>query len=161
MRFPRCFAGAAAAVLLLHGAGCADKDSPVKVSGSVYLNGQPVRNVRVNATPVKGHGRPAYGTTDSSGKFSLTTFQEGDGALPGQYNVTIEPIDTGAADRTKALMDPKLDPKERKRIMDEPAAPPSDDTGIPDKYRNGTTSDLMLKVPPKGKVQFDLTPSGT
>ena len=50
--------------------------------------GQPVEGASVQFVPVDG-GPPAFGTTDASGVFTLTTFKQGDGARKGEYKVTV------------------------------------------------------------------------
>jgi hypothetical protein len=39
----------------------------------------------------------SIGTTDAEGKYSLTTFRSNDGALPGQYKVSIVKYDPSSA----------------------------------------------------------------
>lgn len=39
--------------------------------------------------PVGGAQQPAAGRTDAEGTYTLTTFQPDDGALPGEYRVTV------------------------------------------------------------------------
>jgi hypothetical protein len=70
-------------------AGCGSgRPTPVRVTGRVTLNGRPVDAASVTLMPERG-GRPASGTTDSAGGFTLSTFAVGDGALPGDYAVTV------------------------------------------------------------------------
>lgn len=68
--------------------GCGDgKPSAYPVSGVVTYQDKPVEGAQVIFMTTGG--RPAEGTTDTAGKFVLTTFDKGDGALPGQHKVTI------------------------------------------------------------------------
>jgi hypothetical protein len=78
---------ACAALLLLGGCGSDGTAPTERVSGVITYNGQPVSNVSVTFTP--SEGRPATGTTDSEGKFTLTTFSPDDGAVPGTHTVTL------------------------------------------------------------------------
>lgn len=57
------------------------------VSGIVTFNGKPVPAAQVLFTSA-GH-RPAAGETDDSGRYVLSTFETGDGALIGSYSVTV------------------------------------------------------------------------
>jgi hypothetical protein len=66
--------------------GCGSSPT-VKVTGTVTVNGQPAENVEVQFFP-KG-GRPASGVTNSEGKYELSTFKPGDGAMPGESLVTL------------------------------------------------------------------------
>jgi hypothetical protein len=71
--------------------GCKETGSAstIEVSGVVRHNGSPVADASVTFTPEKG--RPANGVTDASGRFVLSTFAEGDGAVPGPHKVSISP----------------------------------------------------------------------
>lgn len=100
-----------------------------KVSGLVTFNGEPLSNAVL--TFVSDKGRAAAGVTDKQGRYVLTTFEENDGALPGQYRVTIA---TQAAPTSK-------------RASDAPAR-------IPAKYSDPQTSALMVEVR-DGVNQFD------
>jgi len=74
------------ALALLGAVGCAKSDT-VAVTGTVTLMGQPVDNAEVVFNPKTG--RFATGVTDASGRFSLSTAKPGDGAMPGDYVVTL------------------------------------------------------------------------
>lgn len=71
-------------------AGCGGVDRPptAPVSGTVMVDGEPVEGAAVMFVPEKG-GRPATGTTDAQGHFTLRTFEEGDGAVLGKHQVAI------------------------------------------------------------------------
>lgn len=60
----------------------------VPVKGSVTLNGSPVPGATVTFLAPKD-GRSASAVTDAQGRYALTTFRRGDGALPGDYNVIV------------------------------------------------------------------------
>lgn len=55
----------------------------------VLYRGQPLAEVVVTFTPELG--RPAVGTTDAAGRFALSTYRRGDGAVPGRHQVTVNP----------------------------------------------------------------------
>lgn len=73
-------------LLLLTGCG-RPLDYTAKVSGTVTLGGQPANAFNIIFHPAKG--RPATGTTDAQGRFTLTTFKSGDGAVLGEHVVTV------------------------------------------------------------------------
>lgn len=76
------------ALLVSTGCGGGDKNPGVDlepVTGTVLLDGSPVEG----ATVVFHGEQGASGITDSSGKFTLTTFDPGDGAKVGVYKVTV------------------------------------------------------------------------
>lgn len=60
----------------------------VPVKGQVLLDNKPIADAVVMFVPKAG-GRPADGSTDASGNFSLKTFGHDDGAIPGDYIVTV------------------------------------------------------------------------
>jgi hypothetical protein len=66
--------------------GCSQSDT-IPVSGVVIFNGQPAANADVMFNPKTG--RIATGVTDANGRFILATFKPNDGALPGDYVVTL------------------------------------------------------------------------
>jgi hypothetical protein len=66
--------------------GCTKSDT-VPVTGVVMLNGQPAAQAEVLFNPKTG--RMASGVTDDQGHFSLSTAKPNDGAMPGEYIVTL------------------------------------------------------------------------
>src|SRR5689334_14417891 len=79
---------------LLVAVGCADKpDRPrvVPVKGRVLYNGQPLAGAHVTFTNGAAK-RSAYARTDADGKFTLTTFEPGDGAVPGKQQVSVSKV---------------------------------------------------------------------
>jgi hypothetical protein len=61
-------------------------------SGTVTLNGSPVEGATVNFYAMEGTGS-SIGVTDANGKYTLTTFTSNDGAMAGQYKVSIVKYD--------------------------------------------------------------------
>lgn len=76
------------ATIAICGCGSSTPDT-VKVTGIVTYNGEPVDGATVVFGPATGEGRAATGTTGPDGRFELSTFDEGDGALPGSYVIAI------------------------------------------------------------------------
>ena len=70
-------------------AGCSKSDRPemVPVSGTVLYLGEPLEGASVRF--MGKIGRPAIGHTDANGRFTLTSFDEGDGAVLGEHAVTV------------------------------------------------------------------------
>ena len=80
-------------ILLFLAAGCgSDRPEMAPVTGTVLLNGQPV--IEAGVTFMPSAGRPATGQSDEAGRFELTTFNSGDGAVLGQHVVTITKTET-------------------------------------------------------------------
>jgi hypothetical protein len=78
--------------------GCGQKELTKKdtfpAQGKLTYNGEPVRFALITLEPVeRGKGEPADARTDENGDFVLRTYsnEEPDGAVPGEYKVTVEP----------------------------------------------------------------------
>jgi hypothetical protein len=88
-------------VALLGLSGCSRGGGSIgttyEVKGQVLLaNGSPLSSGRVTIVPTDPSIVPASGEIGPDGQFSLTTRTPGDGALPGDYKVRIEPAATDA-----------------------------------------------------------------
>jgi hypothetical protein len=139
---------------LTFSAGCGNSGvpNPVPVTGKILYKGQPVEDARVTFHWTGGPGgRSATGKTDAQGNFQLTTAATNDGAVPGDYIITVKKLDPGAAQA-----DTKVDPgagtygADYGAMMSAAAtgsgskAPQS--TGIPPKYGNPGESDIQRSV---------------
>lgn len=82
-----CVVFAVAAVL----SGCDRSDRPPmsKVSGIICFQGRPLAQAKVSFIPEDKHLRPAMGTTDAQGRFTLTTYEPGDGAVTGLHRISV------------------------------------------------------------------------
>ncbi|MDC0935389.1 hypothetical protein OAS39_03805 [Pirellulales bacterium] len=73
--------------------GCGDAIPTVPVQGRVMWQGKPLTDGTVVFQPreiAKGlPRRPATGQVGKDGSYQLTSFEKGDGAVPGEYLVTI------------------------------------------------------------------------
>lgn len=151
---------------LLLAIGCSDSGigKLYPVSGTVKYKGEPVAKARINFVPKSGgsntHG--SYGTV-TDGKFSsVTTLTEGDGALPGEYFVTVdtrvideEKVKSNAADlASKHKMEGKISqipPELQAQGLKEAKAM------IPGKYQLAETTDLKATVKEQAnKFDFEL-----
>ncbi|MCS7239390.1 MAG: carboxypeptidase-like regulatory domain-containing protein, partial [Thermoguttaceae bacterium] len=111
--------------------------------------GNPVEGALVTLVPPEPSRRGAVGRTDASGRFTLTTFEPGDGALPGSYNVAI----------SKVVLEgeaPPETPTETGGV--EPDKRVSKDL-LPPKYKVAATSGLKAEIQGPGPVElrFELT----
>lgn len=131
--------------------GCKSEGSGLpktyKATGTVTLNGKPVEGATVTFYPVDGTGS-SIGVTDSSGKYSLTTYRSNDGAVPGQYKVSIVKVPAGAPPAKTALpagqlasgdLDASYVPPPVTNIAESDSEPKSE---IPAQYANADTSAL-------------------
>lgn len=125
--------------------GCGSRPGPqakveivVPVSGTLTYQGNPLESYQISFLPMDGR-RPAMGTTDAAGKFTLGTNKVGDGAPPGTHKLTIV-----------WLAPPSTDAPGQETIIDDPALLPKPKIQIPDKYSNSDTSGLTQEVPAGG-----------
>lgn len=82
--------------------GCNQGPHTVPVHGTVKVNGEPLSEGVVMFYPTSG--RPATGQIAEDGSYTLTTLEQGDGAMPGKYAVTIEAVEvTESAPAPKSL----------------------------------------------------------
>jgi hypothetical protein len=119
------------ALLLL---GCGDgRPERATISGHVLIDGQPLTRGSVLFVPARG--RPAGSAIDENGRFELTSFEKGDGAVLGEYRVAIR----GAEYLSETLIK----------------------WHAPKKYANVDTSGLTATVDePRDDLKFELTWDG-
>lgn len=93
--------------------GCGEgRPRPVAVQGIVLVEGRPAVGARVCLYSSEPWNEPwkvaPAGAADEEGRFSLTTYEPGDGAPPGDYRVTVvwkAPPPAGADPETAARVD--------------------------------------------------------
>jgi len=132
----------AVAVAIVAVSGCSGVKIPSlgQVGGIVTLDGQPLTKGQVQFLPdsSKGtKGRMAVGIIGTDGRFSLTAFKPGDGALVGFHKVVIiceEDMPTFDRNPKVALQPPK--------------------SLIPIRYTDANTSGLTAEVKSAGKNDF-------
>ena len=116
------------AIVGLIGCGGTAKPKTVPVSGVVTTGGKAVTAARIRFIPDAPDGRTAFGDLDSEGKFSLTTFDKGDGVIPGSYKVDVTP---------------QNDTPPGGDIKEKTATPKA---AFPDKYRDTQKSGLSYQL---------------
>jgi len=129
-----------------------DKRLPVfPVTGTVTYKGSPVADASVvfqGGDPMKPIS--ASGKTDSSGRFSLRTYEADDGAVPGKHKVVVVKAETEAVDPsytdTSSPNYGKTPPKTPTKYL------------VPEKYGTFDKSPLTADVSNSGKndVPLDL-----
>lgn len=132
--------GSATAALLAT-VGCGEGNRLVPVSGIVKVNDQPVARAGVTFIPVGG-GRPAWATTDELGRFELSTKDQGDGAVVGEYLVTL------AEDPSSGSAEPELEDPGLASVFGGPpqGGKSTKKKTIDLKYASRSTSDLRFTV---------------
>lgn len=136
------------------------------VSGKVTYKGAPVAKGRINFIPAKaGVGVAAQGASGPivDGAYTLTTLSEGDGALPGDYKVS---VDSKEADEAKLKAETEKLAKKHGMESLKGQVPPelmnqamrAAKSTLPDKYATPEKSGLTAKVKEESnKLDFDLT----
>jgi hypothetical protein len=165
MRFVRVLSAAAIGFVVLAAlTGCGGKKRTTPVEGQVVWaeGGAPIEGATV--TFVSDSNPSASGVTNSDGKFKLTTYTTGDGAVPGDYKVTITKTAKVETGTNKNLKD--MDPNERMKIM--ASANAAENKGgrseskdeLPKEYENKDKSQLKVQVPPATPIVFKLRKTG-
>jgi hypothetical protein len=144
--------------------GCSSDDglgTRYPVSGKVTYNGQPVAKAKISFIPASKEGAKQGASGDIvDGAFSLSTLSPGDGALPGDYLVTISAREVdeeklkaetekimakhGMTGKVGAMVPPELQAKAAKDAK----------SSLPKKYEDPKTSKLTAKVV-EGSNSFD------
>jgi len=95
LRGPGLFLGLVALGLLTVGCG-GGGGRPLKVSGKLlWSDGSAVSGATVKFVSASEGGHDAAGFTGPDGEFDLTTYNSGDGALPGEYKVLVTRPEVG------------------------------------------------------------------
>ena len=126
-------------VIVIGCSGSGNFPKTVPVSGTVTYKGSPVPGMMITFLDAnRTDSRPASGITDESGHYRLTTFQNNDGAIPGEKKVYIYVVPPGDADAPVKFAKPTVP--------------------IPAQYNNSETSGLTATVEDQTTVvDFDLT----
>jgi len=118
------------------------------VAGMVTLNGTPVEGATVRLYPKASDGKGATGRTLADGKFQLTTFNPGDGVLPGDYVVTV----------SKTEVEEVMSEEEKLKMqeMGRPIPKAKKTELLPKETTNPKTSDLSISVTLDGENKLDI-----
>jgi hypothetical protein len=125
------------ALTLLSGCGSSDEKETASVQGLVTFRGEPLAGATIFFVPEKGPRATAE--TDAKGTFKLMTYRPGDGAVPGEFKVSV----------AKYVLDPATAKN----------STPSTKNEVPERYGNTTSSMLRAKVEKgkKNEFKFELT----
>ena len=147
-------------------AGCGESNpSTAQVSGKVTLDGEPVEGALVLFIPDDPANKAATASSQSDGSYTLTTFEAGDGAMPGSYKIKVSKkgLEDGghnpygaspAESRTADEIEP-MTPEEELAAMEAAYSPQDANPGgrtqpakndLPAKYDDITTSGLTYTV---------------
>lgn len=116
----------------------------VPASGRLVYAGRPLPDIELVFTP--HDGRRGFALTDAEGRFNVSTFARGDGAVPGKHTVTLwprQPVAAVAADSFLARPTAGSD---------------ADLAGLPfpKKYATTGDTDLIVDLGEKGARDLEL-----
>jgi len=137
---------------LFYTLGCSDDGMKNRypVSGTVKYKGEPVAKGRINFVPKGGAGHGAHGEIENGSFGSLTTLNPGDGAVAGEYKVTVDTreIDEAAAKAEGEKLAKKHGMSNLAQLPPEVQAKAyaQAKSSVPAKYAGAGTSDLTATV---------------
>jgi hypothetical protein len=139
--------GFAAMTTLL--AGCGQGSSLYRATGTVRYKGQPVEGaiVTFRCEPLS---KIATGTTDGEGRFELTTYSAGKGAVAGKHKVTVTKLSAPAGVSTLSSMQEMVD------VAKKPAGVGAQPNQLPTRYASPETSLLEFEVTASGPNDFQI-----
>lgn len=124
------------------------------------MAGGPVADAVVTFSPQEGQP-VAFGRTDSQGKYTLTTYQAGDGAVAGKYIVLVTKSSGGASSDPGPVSHEAFVSGQASVTAHAAGGKSSAGSGsvLPEKYSRTTTSDLTTVVSADQQTyDFDLMP---
>lgn len=115
-----------------------NRPARAKVEGHVTIDGQTVEGAMVRLYAQEPGQPGAVGKTDDSGHFLLTTFTPGDGALPGQYMVTV----------SKSIAHKRVSSAQAMSMLErgQEVPPPRMEELLPKRYKDAEKSGLTFTV---------------
>jgi len=130
--------------------GCGDGASKIEthpVKGIVMFEGKPVADATITFTPKEGP--PARAKSDEEGRFTLSTYDTGDGAIAGEHTVSIVKL-TGGTDSgdLASSVEQGGDPSKMGESNVKSA--------VPELYQTPQFSPLKFKIPHEGEIQIEL-----
>ena len=150
--------GIPVALLGLAVAGCGsdvERADVYKVSGKITLNGAAVPDAGVIFSPRDGQPL-ATGRTNTNGEYTLTTYEAGDGAAAGAYDVILSksaPAETSQEVSHEAYASGGALPSH----SGPQGGTPQSQSLLPDRYSKTGESGLEATVTPDGENVFNFT----
>jgi hypothetical protein len=135
------------------GCGPSNPLDTIVVTGTVTVDGQPMEGIRITFIPMDGGAYGAFGTTDSRGRFRLSSPSApvGSGAVAGEYIPVFSKVEVEER--------PPTDSPEEERIL-YGGAPPKVTHLIPEKYgdvKTGGFDPVTVEKGKKNEFTFDLS----
>lgn len=149
MRFGIFLLGLGALGVTTLGCGSGGDEGPPRVPASVTITyqGAPVEGAHVTLVP-EGDGHAAFGRTDSQGRAVMQTMDQNDGAVPGNYRVTVRKTETEGAGNVPG------DEIGAMPANAEAMQAPETRHLLPEKYASKETTDLTATVSKEGENAF-------
>jgi hypothetical protein len=113
--------------------GDAGAAGTVPAGGTVTVNGKPLETGQIQFVPAEG--RPASGEI-KDGRFTLSTYKDGDGAIPGKHQV--------------AIVATKEVPAKKR------GGEPESVSLVPQSYASPAKSNLSIEIPEGGKTDIEI-----
>jgi hypothetical protein len=138
-------------------AGCGDGyPARVPVSGSVTFQGKPLAGANITFLSTASDGKSASGKTDDNGNYQLSSYATHDGAIPGDYIVTVAVLDMTTANLDVATAEDLG--ADYTAMMNAAASnrPKTQPGGVPAKYADASQTDLKQSVSAGGPNVIDL-----
>ncbi len=142
--------------------GCSDSNPKTyPVSGVVTLDGKPVPGATVTFIPDDSKSNSAATSCDDKGKYSMSTFKQDDGAIPGSYKIIVAKYQRGAEESPYGDKPPEAVEQTPEAISEaygkgysgppkgNAAKAPKEWNDVPDKYGDLAKSGLSFIVEPK------------
>jgi hypothetical protein len=127
-------------------AACSARPATVPVKGTLTVDSKPLAGAQVMFHAQDPQGKDATGSTDAAGAFKLSTFQPGDGALPGSYKITVAYSEHRAGPAVK----------DASEALDAPPKLSPQSLVLPAKYAQPDQTILKHRVPEDGDVKLEL-----
>lgn len=137
---PHSIVALAVAAALAVGCSESDRLETAPVTGQVTYNGKPVPTGSVMFVPEDG-GPSATGEIDTEGYYTLQTYEEGDGAIPGRHKVVVTALQSAGG---SGLPEDSIDGLAGMESI------------IPDKYSSHKNTDLVFTVEADKENTIDL-----
>ena len=140
--------------------GCSSKpELPARfpVTGTVTMGGRPVEGARIVFIPTTPGLNAASAISDKDGKYSLTTFEAGDGAQPGSYGIKVAKYDSkpGAAPPPTDAAPVSYEDESKLQFAPDEKPTPQARNSLPKKFDSPITSKLTHTVP-EGPSTYDI-----
>lgn len=142
-------------------AGCG-KSGPrtYPVTGTVTYQNTPVEGAMVSFSPVDPEGNAAFGTTDAQGRYTLTSFEQNDGAVAGDYTVRVVKYNRAQttvqlAERSENTGGDSGEMPADYQPEEATEAPPAQSV-LPDKYAHAHSTPLTYTVQ-EGENEYNIT----